>query len=93
MIWPMSRASGCAITNDTGTAISQLISPCSAPSIMKMPMRVRERAPIARSTPISRVRSTTPMLRLPASPIPPTVATSAASPINIPMTVANWFAA
>ncbi len=46
---------------------------------------------MARRTPISRVRSTTLMLMLPASPIPPTVATSAASPISIPMTVLNWF--
>ena len=58
--------------NDSAIASTQLISPMAVPSTMTTPITAPFEAPIARSTPISRVRSSTFMLIMPVSPSTPT---------------------
>ena len=60
---------------EMGIAISQLNTPCKTPSMTKMFRIVGERVLIARKTPISFVRSITPMESAPIKAIPPTTAT------------------
>lgn len=55
----------------------------------KMPTIVRERVPTARSTPISFVRSITPIDSAPIRAIPPTSATMIDNPSIISMTMLN----
>ena len=59
---------------DTRMLIAQLIKPITMPSTITMLWISRLEAPMARITPISRVRSRTLMLIVPISPSPPTMA-------------------
>jgi len=62
------------IGNDRMAPINQLIQPIPNPSIITIFIKIESEAPIERITPISRVRSITFMLIVPANPILPTSA-------------------